>query len=298
MSSVNPRGQASEVSVTGGKIRYRVTGEGRPIVFIHGYYVNGDLWRDVVAELSGDAMCITPDLPLASHELAMDADADLTPTGVAHNIAELIDALGLEDVVLVGNDSGGALCQLVITSRPERIGALVITPCDAFEKFPPFPYSLIRYMAKLPGSVATTNALLSTKFGRWFTFRPLLKRAYDDALVKSWTEPARRDKGVARDGAKFIAGAHPRLTKAAAEKLPNVTQPALMIWPPDCTFFKFSLAERLAQALPNARIAPLDDAWTFAPLDQPQRVAKEIREFAVSSAGSAEPAQAAPGVTR
>jgi pimeloyl-ACP methyl ester carboxylesterase len=264
------------------------------VVFIHGYYVNGDLWKDVVAQMPGDLMCITPDLPLASHEVPMNADADLSPAGVARIIADLIEELDLEDVVLVGNDSGGALCQIVATEFPERIGGLVLTPCDAFEKFPPAPYNLIRHIARIPRVDKATNALFGAKFARWLTFRPLMKSSYDDQLVRSWVEPARLSPAVTRDGLKFARAVHPRHTIAAASKLPSFDRPALMLWPPDCTFFKFSLAERLAEALPNSRIEPIKDGWTFLPLDQPAAVADAVAAFAFE----AEPVLDQPGVTR
>jgi len=66
----------------------------------------------------------------------MREGAELTMEGIAAMVGELLDALAIEDVVLVGNDTGGAIAQLVATSAPERLGALVPTSCDAFEHFP------------------------------------------------------------------------------------------------------------------------------------------------------------------
>src|SRR5438552_11559098 len=123
-------GEVKEVRLPQGTIRYRERGSGAPIVFVHGLLVNGDLWRKVVPELSKDFRCIVPDLPLGSHEQPVDEDADLSPYAVAKLIADFIAALDLEGVTLVGNDTGGAFCQLVITRHPERVGRLVLTPCD------------------------------------------------------------------------------------------------------------------------------------------------------------------------
>lgn len=82
MTSDNGRG-IQEVSLPAGTIRYRDTGSGPPIVFVHGLLVHGGLWREVVPRLSDSHRCIVPDWPLGSHSMPMKRDADLSPAGVA-----------------------------------------------------------------------------------------------------------------------------------------------------------------------------------------------------------------------
>src|SRR5947199_9664500 len=114
--SISPAlGEQRELQLPQGTISYRERGSGEPIVFVHGLLVNGDLWRKVVPELAKDFRCITPDWPLGSHEIPMNRDADLTPTGLAKLIADFLAALELENVTLVGNDTGGALAQIAVT---------------------------------------------------------------------------------------------------------------------------------------------------------------------------------------
>ena len=126
-----------EITLPQGTIHYRDTGEGPPVVFLHGLLVDGEVWRKVTPLLQGAARSIVPDLPLGSHRLAMKADADLSPAGVARLVGDLLAALDLEDVTLVGNDSGGAISQLVALDHGERVGRLVLTNCDCFDVFPP-----------------------------------------------------------------------------------------------------------------------------------------------------------------
>src|SRR5689334_9762337 len=99
-------GEEREVRLGAGTIRYRERGQGRPVVFAHGFLTNADLWRNVVPPLAQEWRCIAPDWPLGSHTVAMERGADLTPHGVARLVAEFLAALDLEDVVLVGNDTG------------------------------------------------------------------------------------------------------------------------------------------------------------------------------------------------
>ena len=144
-----------QIELSQGTVHYRDEGAGPPIVLIHGLLVNGRVWERLVPLLSTSSRVIVPDLPLGSHPQAMKPSADLSPTGLAALIAELIERLDLRDVTLVGNDTGGALCQLVVTGHPERLGRLVLVNCDAFEHFPPPPFKgVVKFLSRVPGSVA------------------------------------------------------------------------------------------------------------------------------------------------
>jgi pimeloyl-ACP methyl ester carboxylesterase len=107
------------------------------MVFPHGAGVNGDLWRKVAPELADHQRCIVPDLPLGGHGRPLPEGSDCSLVGQARILADFLDELDLTDVTLVGNDTGGAISQALVTSRPERIGRLVLTSCDAFENYPP-----------------------------------------------------------------------------------------------------------------------------------------------------------------
>ena len=130
--------------------RYRERGTGEPIVFVHGALVNADLWRKVVPELAKDFRCIAPDLPLGSHERAMPADADLSPPGVAKLIADFIAALDLDNVTLVGNDTGGALCQLRRHAAP---GAHRAAGADELRRLRQVPAEHLQAACSAPRSI-------------------------------------------------------------------------------------------------------------------------------------------------
>jgi pimeloyl-ACP methyl ester carboxylesterase len=212
----------------------------------------------------------------------MNPDADLTPRGVADIIADFIAALDLQDVVLVGNDSGGAVCQIVVTERPERIGRLVLTTCDAFEVFPPKLFVYLKWLAKAPRLVRfSMRVLLASPLLRRLpvTYGYLTKKKIDPALSEEWVRPSAEREDVRRDVAKFIAGTGPHVTMHAAAALPNVDMPALVLWAREDPSFPLSLGKRLAETLPNARLELLDDAWVFAQLDRPEAVASSIARF-------------------
>ena len=145
-------GERREIGVPGGRIRVFERGEGPPVVFAHGVLVNANLWRKVVPQVSRAARCITLDLPLGSHELPMGESADLGADGLASIIASALEELGLEDATLVGSDTGGALTQIVATTRPQRLGGIVLLSCDAFEHFPPGLFAYLKAFRVLPGA--------------------------------------------------------------------------------------------------------------------------------------------------
>jgi pimeloyl-ACP methyl ester carboxylesterase len=272
-----------EVQLAAGMIRYREAGAGKPIVFVHGYLVDSRLWEGVVDRLSDRYRCLAPDWPLAAHQVPMNPDADLSPTGLASLIADFLERLELEDVTIVGNDSGGAISQILVANHPDRIGRLVLTNCDTHENFPPGIFKAMPPLAKLPGGMTLLSAPFRVPAIARRAFADFAKTKIPDDLVASWMRPALSDSAVKRDAAKVTAGMNKRYTLEAAEKLRGSQLPIRLLWAPDDKYFPISYAERLASEAGNAEIMRIPDAKTFVPLDQPQRVADGIAEFAPSS---------------
>jgi pimeloyl-ACP methyl ester carboxylesterase len=275
--------QRKELHLPQGTIRYREAGEGKPIVFVHGYLVDGLLWDGVVDRLSDRFRCIAPDWPIGAHQVAMNPDADLSPPGIARLISNFLAKLELEDVTIVGNDSGGAMSQVLVTSHPERIGRLVLTNCDTHENFPPGMFKAMPPMAKLPGGMLLLSAPFRIEALARRAFAPFARTKIPDQLIASWMAPAKTDSGVMRDAAKVTAGMNKRHTLAAAEQLRGSQLPILLAWAPGDKYFPISYAERLAGEAGNAKLVRIEDAKTFVALDQPARLAEEIAGFAASS---------------
>jgi len=209
----------------------------------------------------------------------MEPDADLSPPGLARLIAGFLDKLELEDVTIVGNDSGGAISQILVADHPQRIGRLVLTNCDTHENFPPGIFKAMPPLAKLPGGMFVLSAPFRIPFVARQAFAPFARTKIPDDLVASWMRPATKDSGIMHDAKKVTAGMNKRHTLAAAEKLRSSQIPLRLLWAPGDKFFPIKYAKRLASEVPNAEIVQIENAKTFVPLDQPQRVADEITEF-------------------
>jgi pimeloyl-ACP methyl ester carboxylesterase len=282
---------SQEVKLAQGSIRYRELGSGAPIVLVHGLLVNSLLWEPVVEPLAKDFRVIAPDWPLGSNELPLDDGADTSPVALAKLIADFLAELDLTDVTLAGNDTGGALCQLVIANHPERVGRLVLTPCDAYENFPPPIFAPTMTALKSPAVVRALATLMRPRFVQRspLAYGLLVKRPIPDDVLDSFLAPARTNKRVRRQLSQTVRGIDKQLLLDAAKRFGEFDKPVLIAWAPKDVFFKFKFAERLAGEFPNARLERIEDSRTFVSLDQPQRTAELIASFAREPVGS--PAQ-------
>lgn len=268
-----------------GTIHYRESGpaDGPVVVFVHGFLVDDTLWSDVPERLAAEGFrTFAPTWPLAAHRTAMRPGADLSPRGVAGIVLSFLEALDLRDVTLVGNDTGGAVCQFVVDEDDSRIGRLVLTNCDAFDTFPPFPFNLLFRLARHPGAsrvvlqTMRSPVLRNSKIG----FGWLVRRRLSAAETAPWVAPYLDNAGVRRDVATFARGWSAADLVDVATRLPGFTKPVLLCWAPADRFFKIALAHRLLTTFPDARLVEVVDARTFVTLDQPAKVAEEIASFA------------------
>jgi pimeloyl-ACP methyl ester carboxylesterase len=274
----------SEIELSAGIIEYHDTGgDGPVIVLLHGLMMDASLWDGPVAGLSADHRCVVPTLPLGAHRRPMRADADLSLPGIARLVTEFLDRLDLRDVTLVGNDTGGALVQLLIRDGAARVGRAVLVSCDAFDNFPPgLTGKTLVLTGKLPPRIfglfmqqmrLRAVRRLPIAFG-WLTRR-------GDAATARWMKPVMTSAEIRRDAVRMLraAGADSRFLVEAAEGLPGFGRPALVVWASEDRVMPPEHGRRLAGLL-GGRLVEVADSYTLIPLDQPARLAQVIREFA------------------
>lgn len=282
---------AGRAELGAGPIRYREIGSGEPLLFVHGWGVNGSLWTETARALAaaGPHRCILPDLPFGSHSEPLAPDADLSPTGAAAIVAELIETLGLERVTIVGNDSGGAVSQILATTHPELLGRLVLTNSDCLEVFPPGIFKALVRMVRLPGGMdLLANALRQRAVQRSpSAYGSLSKRRIPDEMLDAWVRPPIDDLEIRRDSRKFASGMDPAHTLAAAELLGGLEIPVLLCWGEQDRFFTIEHAERLQALIPDCRLVRMKESLTFVPIDEPERLAAEIATFVAATSAAA-----------
>jgi pimeloyl-ACP methyl ester carboxylesterase len=273
-----------QIALSVGTIEYEDTGGGGPaIVLLHGLFMDASLWEKVIDDLAPACRCVAPTLPLGAHRHPMSADADLSPRGLARLTAEFLDRLDLRDVTLVGNDTGGALVQLLAAARSPRIAQIALVSCDAFENFP----------AGLTGQALVLAGKLSPclfgLFMQQLRLRPLrrLPLAFGwltvrgDSVTRRWLTPVLTQRAIRRDMVRALRGiaAEPRPLLDVAEDLRGFERPALVAWASADRVMPPEHGHRLAKLLPQGQLVEIPDSYTLIPLDQPAKLANALHEF-------------------
>lgn len=268
------------VRVDGVDVEYADTGTGPTILFVHGVYVTGAVWNDVVAELSDGFRCIAPTWPLGAHSTSTDG-ADLGAEAAARRIVHFVEALDLTAVTVVANDTGGGLV-LASLGDPgldtSRVARLVLTNCDSYEHFPPGSFAQIVKLCRLSPAVGGAIVrLLATGPGQSFFLKavchtPPTKDRQREVFGAFATSAAAR-----RDAVAVTASLDRALTLRAAPEIEAFDRPVTLVWGTDDKLFPLDHARRLRDAFPNATLIEIPDCSAFVMLDAPAALADAIR---------------------
>jgi pimeloyl-ACP methyl ester carboxylesterase len=232
---------------------------------------------------------VVPDLPLGAHSIPLSEEPDMSLPGLADILYGFVEAVDLHDVTLVANDTGGAITQALIGRRPERITRLVLTSCDAFDRYPPPAVAYLKPTARVPGGLwALGQAVrfravqrLPIAYG-WATSRPVERR-----IMESYTRPVRESAGVRADLARVLKAARKSDMEAASRSVSHFRRPALVVWAADDRFFPIEHGRALADLMPGARFELVENSRTFIAEDQPERLVELVLRGAGLCGGDA-----------
>jgi pimeloyl-ACP methyl ester carboxylesterase len=275
-----------EVELAAGTIEYEDSGgEGPILVLIGGLAMDGRLWDGVVGELRSAYRCLTPTMPFGSHRRPMRPDADLSLRGMSRIVAEFLGRLELRDAVVCFNDWGGAQT-LIADGGAERVGKLVLVSCETAGNYPPgLAGRAAALSSKLPGGLAMMRRTLLSPTLRKppMIYGQMSKRGVPDELIREWMEPLTRPE-IRRDLRKYVGDVRRgrRDIRAATATLRSFERPVLVVWDSEGKMMPGEEGRRLAESFPDARYVELSDCYTLIPIDQPQRLAAEIGEFAAA----------------
>lgn len=286
MSISEALGKKKEIVLSSGRIRYRETGQGKTLLFVHGIIANGDVWRNAVNELSKNFHCVTPDWPLGAHKLPMRKNLDFSLHGVARLVCEFIEALNLKNVILIGNDTGGSICQYVAVNYSESIERLILTPCDCFDNFPPKIIRHLKYTGRTTFGLYILGILLRFPiiYKLPIAFGRLTERPIPPEIMQSYTSSLRKYPSVRREFSKFVRSINPKQTITIAEQLRGFKKPTLIIWANERRlFFPLSHGEELHKIIKNSELVVIEDSGPFVTEDKPKEVVKAIEDFLTAS---------------
>jgi pimeloyl-ACP methyl ester carboxylesterase len=265
-----------------GVVSFRAAGPAEPaaspVVFVHPFLMNGSLWSGVADLLAARGIrSYAPDWPLGAHLFPTKPGTDQSPRGVARQILRFIEALDLRDVTLVGGDTGGALCQFLLDTDPDRIGRVVLTNCDAFDTFPPFPFNIMFFLLK-----GETRMKINLQPMRWRAFRHsplglgLLATTLDPEQTRSWMVPSLTNAAVRKDAVRFLRAAKPADLLDVSTRLDRFAGPVTIVWGTADPAFTPRLGRRLQHAFRHASFVEVPGARTLVALDAPQVLADTI----------------------
>jgi pimeloyl-ACP methyl ester carboxylesterase len=277
-------GQAHRLETRLGPLHYREAGDGPPVVFVHGFLSNANLWHKLIEHVAPHARCLSVDWPLGSHYEAMRADADLRPPAIRDLIVEFLAALDLREVILVGNDSGGAYTQMVAADGGDgRLAGLFLSGCETPEDhWPPKGFGHLQRAGRTRGGLTLMMQSLRLPPG-WrsaIAYGLLAKRPIEREVMWSYLDPFFRDRAVRRDACKVISEVGPAYHQRAAKALQDgFSKPVLFAWAREDPVFPFAHAQTYAGTLRNARLETIEDSYTYTAQDRPTRVAQLLNAF-------------------
>jgi pimeloyl-ACP methyl ester carboxylesterase len=239
-----------------GRISYTETGSGPVALFVHGVLLNGYLWRHQMAELSDIRRCIAVDL-LAHGDTEIAPDQDVSVTANAKMLREFLDALGIDQADVVGNDSGGGIAQIFAALNPSRVRSLTLTDCDCADNWPPEAFKPFLAMAAAGGLRGALDAMLADK--NVFRSADAMGPAFEypekvtDEAIETYLRPFVRTDQRTRDIERFLAAFDNRHTRVVEPQLRKLEAPTLIVWGTDDIYFDVRWSHWLAETIPGTR---------------------------------------------
>ena len=244
------------IEIPSGRISYAEAGSGPVALFVHGVVLNKHLWRHQLSGLSDIRRCIAVDL-LAHGDTEIEPNHDVSVTANANMLKEVLDALRIDQVDLVGNDSGGGIAQIFAALNPNRVRSLTLTDCDTHDNWPPEAFKPFVEMVAAGGLSKMLNAMLADKsiYRSLSALGPGYERpeTATDEDIEIYLRPHLRSEQRTRDLERFVGAFDHKHTLAIEPQLRRLKAPTLIVWGMDDVYFPVKWAHWLAEAIPGAK---------------------------------------------
>ncbi len=229
-------------------VSHRTIGRGPDLVFVHGWPLHGDTWRNIAAPLSSSFTCHVIDLPGAGLSRATES-TPLNFIGHAASVSAVIEQLGLERFALIGHDSGGLIARLVAAERPQQVTALVLSGTE-IPGHHPWQVALYGLLGNLPDAEQILPMILADSvlmgsplaLGGSFTDVERIPDGFFDILSSFLG-----DDEVRKSQIEFVGNIDSSVIDGLEATHSQLTMPTLFIWGEDDPFFPVEKARAMAE---------------------------------------------------
>jgi 2-hydroxymuconate-semialdehyde hydrolase len=263
--------QRTRIGLSAGEMAYVDMGEGQPVLLLHGFPTSADLWRREAWLIAQRMRVIAPDLIGYGHS-EKPVSADLSEPAQVGYVLELLEALGVTEVAIVGHDIGGAMAQMLALDAPVRVKALVLLDAACFQAWPGESVRMIQAVLPEQQTAAVVEEVLRAAFAVGIAHRPRI----EDGVVEGYIEPWKQDPAAFFRAARSLTG---KGLAGRDHDLERLEVPTLIIWGEDDPDYPSELAERLGDAIPFSTVALLPGCSHFVTEDAPQTVGPLVYEF-------------------
>jgi len=270
------------IETPSGCISYVEHGKGPAALFVHGVLLNGYLWRHQMEGLADFRRCIAVDL-LAHGGSESKPSQDVSSDAQAMMLEQFLEALQIEQVDLVGNDSGGGIGLIFAANHPERIRSLALTDCDVHDNWPPEAFKDFLKMAAQGGLPGALEKMATDK--EFFRSEQALGLAYErphdvmDETIDAYLRPFLSSPQRLHDLERFLATFDCEQTVRVESRLHTLTAPTLIVWGTDDIYFDVKWSHWLANTIPGTRKRiEFNGARLFFPEERWREFNDELRE--------------------
>jgi pimeloyl-ACP methyl ester carboxylesterase len=266
------------IETPSGRIAYVERGTGPAALFVHGVFLNANLWDGIIGRVADVRRCLAPDILCHGHSEERP-DADVSFAGQAAMLVQFLDALDVDRVDVVANDSGGAIAQIFAARHPQRVRSLALTNCDVHDGWPPPAFmptvqgilaGALRPMLESMSDPATARAALGVGFEH-------PERLTDEAL-RGFLAPLGRSDARLQSVERFFRDMDCKQTVEVEPLLRRLEAPTLVVWGTADVFFDVAWGHWLCRTIPGARpLVELPGAKLFFPYERVDELSAELR---------------------
>ena len=268
------------VEVNGVNVHYKTWGEGEPtFILLHGFGASLFSWREVTEPLSQLGTVIAYDRPafgLTERPLEWEGESPYGPQAQVDIVIGLMDELGVEKAILVGNSAGGTVSMQVALQHPERVQALILVDAAVYAG---------------GGAPSWSRPILKTS--QMNHVGPLIARQLQaqgvEFIKTAWHDPSKITQDIFDGYQKPLQienwdKALWQLTVASeesglVERLAEITMPTLVITGDDDRIVPTEQSLRLADELPNAELKVIAQSGHLPHEEKPVEFMQAVTEF-------------------